>query len=85
LQPGDFWRQTPRTLALILEGRRKAAEQALELAMFGAWQTARMSSYSKKLEPLKHYLDELRPRKMRRQTPEEMIAALRAIKSGVMN
>lgn len=81
LPPGDFWRQTPRTLALILEGRGKAAERRIEMAMFAAWQTA-MFERTERLQGLSHYLDKLKPQKPRRkQTAEEMIAVLRAIKA----
>lgn len=82
LPPGEFWKQTPRTLALILEGRGKAAERALELAMFTAHQTAGLSR-TERIEPLKYYLDKLKPREVRKQTPAEMIATLRAIKASV--
>ncbi len=81
MPPCEYWQQTPRTLLLILKGREKAIERDLELAMFTAWQTARISNYGgDKLKPLRAYMAELKaPQPARRQTPEEMITVLRAI------
>jgi hypothetical protein len=81
LPPSDFKRQTPRTLVLTLEGRAKAVERDIELAMFTAWQTV-IFERTKKLESLKHYLDSLSPPKPgKKQTPAELIAAMRAVKA----
>jgi hypothetical protein len=50
--------------------------------MFTAWQTARFTAYSgERLKPLRDALEELKgPQQRRRQTPEEMIEALRVIR-----
>jgi hypothetical protein len=49
--------------------------------MFTAWQTV-IFERTKKLESLKHYLDSLSPPKpVRKQTPAELIAAMRAVKA----
>lgn len=50
--------------------------------MFTAHQTAGLSR-TERIEPLKYYLDKLKPREVRKQTPAEMIATLRAIKASV--
>ena len=50
--------------------------------MFTAWNTARLTAYSgKKLSPLGDELARLRPRQVRKQTADEMIEAMRAIKA----
>lgn len=54
----------------------------MELALFGAWQMARLTTYGgKELKPLRDYLAELRGKPKRQQTAEEMIAAMRAVKA----
>lgn len=64
-----------------MEGRAQAEERQIELAMFNAWQTG-VIVRSEKIHAFKYYLDTLLPRKpLRKQTPEEMIAVLRAIKA----
>ncbi len=63
-----------------------AADRQIELAMFTAWQSARLSTFTDKLEPLNKYLEKLKPQPpKRRQTASEMIDALRAIKASVMH
>jgi hypothetical protein len=51
--------------------------------MFTAWQTARFTAYSgERLKPLRDALEELKgPQQRRKQTPEEMIEALRVIRA----
>jgi hypothetical protein len=69
-----------------MKGARAAADRQIEVAMFTAWQIARLTVYhgDKPLEPLGKYLEKLKPQPpRRRQSPAEMIAALRAIKSSV--
>lgn len=66
-----------------MRGCEKRMEREMEIATFSAWQVARMTYYGdKRLKPLGDWLKELKPSQpKRRQTPEEMIAALRAIKA----
>lgn len=81
-----FWDQTIATRGAIMRGAKVAADRQVELAMFNAWQIARLTVYhgDKPLEPLGRLLEMLKPQPpRRRQTPTEMIAALRAIKSSV--
>ena len=74
------------TRGAIMNGARLAAERQIELAMFAAYEAARLSTFTDKLDPLGKYLDQLKPPKpRRRQTPAEMIAALRAITASVAN
>ncbi len=55
-------------------------ERALELAMFTAYYTGRISTFTDKLEPLSKYLDTLKPQRPRqRQTTNDMLSAMRAI------
>ncbi len=69
-----------------MKGAKAATDRKIEVAMFVAWQTARLSTFTDKLEPLGKYLDALKPQQpRRRQSPAEMIAALRAIKATVAN
>lgn len=64
-----------------MRGAEMRTEQQLELAMFTAWNTARISHYSGgKLPSLAGELRKLRPQAPSRpQSSEEKIAALRAI------
>lgn len=59
-------------------GREQAIERELEVALFTAWNTARLSHYSGgRLKDLSDYLLELKPK--RPQSNAEKIAAMRAI------
>lgn len=68
---------------MILKGREQAIERSLELALFTAWQTARMSVFhGGKLRGLADELKKLRPgQPVRKQTNEEIIAAMQAIRA----
>ncbi|MES2902828.1 MAG: hypothetical protein V4696_01460 [Pseudomonadota bacterium] len=71
-----------------MKGAREAFDRQTQLGMFTAWQIARLTVYhgDKPFEPLGKYLEKLKPQPpRRRQTPAEMIAALRAIKATVAN
>ena len=66
----------------ILRGAQLAADRQIELAMFQAYYTGRIATFTEKLEPLGKYLETLKPAKpRRRQSSEEMLAAMRAIKA----
>lgn len=65
-----------------MRGAEKRIERDLELATFAAWQTARMTHYGdKKLRPLREWLRELRRPEQRRQSREQILAAMRAVKA----
>lgn len=69
-----------------MKGAKVAADRQIELAMFSAWQTARLSTFTDKLEPMNKYLEKLKPQPpKRRQTQDEMIEALRAITASVVH
>ena len=65
----------------IMAGREKLELRRYELATFAAWQSARFAR-EERLGPVDRYIKELRgPEKRPKQTPQEMLAALRAIKA----
>lgn len=65
----------------MIRGAEKQLERDMELATFAAHQTARMTYYGgKELKPLRKWLSEIRQPERRRQTAEEMVAAMRAIR-----
>lgn len=66
-----------------MKGRQQAAERDIELALFLAWQTARLSHFSgNRLPPLPGELKKLRPAEPpRKQSGDEMIQAMRAIRA----
>jgi hypothetical protein len=69
-------------LLLILKGREKAIERNLELALFTAWQTARLSTFhGGKLNSLANEMEKLRPQAKRQQTNEEILSAMRMIRA----
>lgn len=59
------------------------AERDLELALFTAWNTARLSDFPPKQRPsLAKELSRLKPQAPKpKQTSEQMIAAMRAIRA----
>lgn len=77
MEPGAFWRQTPRTFAIIMEGRARAAQHRYEMVLSQAWHTEAFAR-QKKLKPLEKYLTAAEPQKS--QTPAEMLATLRELK-----
>lgn len=81
--PDDFWQQTPRHFQLVMQGVRKRLESESQDQTRLAWETAAFvaAAQSGKLKPLKHYLR--RPGKA--QTPQEMLAAIKAIQASGAN
>lgn len=64
-----------------MRGANLKDENDLKLAVFTAWQIARLSVFNGgKLKPLSEELKKLRPSEQHQQSPEEIIAALRAIR-----
>lgn len=62
-----------------MEGRGRSFERELDVAMFTAWNTARFSTFSKKLPSLKDELDGLNNEPKKVQTNEEIVAVFRSI------
>lgn len=79
--PSLFWRQTPRSYAAALSGYARRLRIQEQLAVSQAWHTA-FYSRSKKLPQLHETLKRLearhKPKRVTPQTPDEMLAALRA-------
>jgi hypothetical protein len=74
----EYWRQTPRTLVLALDGFRAECRRQSDLATAGAWY-GEMFARQKKLKPLKEYLTKPPERGARMQRPEEMLAILKGL------
>jgi hypothetical protein len=77
---------TPLRHQAIMKGCERRIERDLESALFTAWQVARYGDYEPKKRPsLADDLAKLRrgSKPRRRQTREELIAAMRAIAATV--
>jgi hypothetical protein len=74
--PDAYWMQTPRTLALALDGYRAECRRQSDLVIAGAWY-GEVFQRAKKLKPLKDYLEKGGPQ--RKQGPREMLAILRGM------
>lgn len=58
-----------------MEGRARAATQALEVQLFGAYQAERFARTTR-MKPLSHYINELKPKKT--QTGDDVLSVFRA-------
>ncbi|ORE90192.1 hypothetical protein ATO13_23191 [Stappia sp. 22II-S9-Z10] len=76
LSPSEFWRQTPRTFAAIVEGFGRRLEAEHNGRAWLVWHGEALHRV-KKLPKLRDMLGRKRKPK-RRQTPEEMMAAATA-------
>lgn len=56
--PSEFWRQTPKSYVVIMEGLGAAATRRLDLSIVTAWHTAvfGLNGYAGKLKPLSEFL-----------------------------
>lgn len=83
-EPDSFWRQTPLTFRLAMKAARARSEAKHDLQVAHAHMAAQFNAATKSkrgLKPLKHYLP--KRVKARRQSPTEMLGAMKLIASRV--
>lgn len=76
--PDSYWRQTPRTLALALDGFRAECRRQSDLAIATGWYGESFAR-TKRLKALKEYLAKPPKRGSAKQKPAEMLAVLKGL------
>jgi hypothetical protein len=74
LPPSEFWDQSPRSFVAIMDGCARAAKRQSDAMLSQAWHTEAFAR-QKRLKPLREILGI----KTKAQSPDEMLAVLRAI------
>jgi len=80
--PDIFWRQTPASFDAVMRGALKREQMRADADLSLAYTTAAFNAAARagKLKSLSHYRNKTKPQGVR-QTPQEMLEALKAFKA----
>jgi hypothetical protein len=75
LRPRDFWKETPRSFVIVMQGAAERDRRAMTAVSRLPGGSRTSPAPAAKLKPLKHYLELLKPKKV--QAAEDILAVFR--------